>query len=213
MSGVGNLALGGGVFGAVFLCAWFLLPHAGKGPPPSAPKLATPEPAGAAQEVLPTFSQVRTAQAKNGLSEPRPEVQAEGEREMARRILAFKGQKVSEAMLIAAQNDAPPSDKYVRFAKIEQGAETTLCTSSRSEKEVEHRVTVFTKTEVRPDLAGMSLPQYVLSGCAQAIQEHSRLISHVQYLQAFSGLLPKTTKYDQDRQELAEAIRTASRTR
>lgn len=196
----GNAILGGAVFLVVFACAWFALPRADK----LFGSLASTAPRS-------LFTDATVAKARSAAQSGRSATDDFGRGREALRLLAdFKVGKVSPALMKSAENDAPNTMSYVRYATIDrEPLGKFACSASRTSDGVEHMVVFHTSSEVVANT--MELEDYVRSGCAEAIRDRSRLMTRVQYLQTLGALLPRTAEYDSTRASLALEIRQANR--
>lgn len=198
MSRAANAILGGGVFVAVFAAAWFTLPYLGSVGAPNAASTVVDEEA----RIMAVARGPEAKRKKTG-KRTAEEVDAGNQRASVRVIADLQGKKVSEELIEAAETDAPPSKSYTRFATmVNADGHTVVCTSQRVDGRIEHGMMTITATEAEHD-SGVQLPKYVLSGCAEAVRDHSRLLTPIQLMQTMSGLLPKTSRFDKDRAEFA----------
>lgn len=203
MSRAANAILGGGVFVAVFAAAWFAAPYfENSGPKP--PRPAAEESEGARMAAI---ARGPEAEGEEGGNKTPEEIDAGNQRASVRVIANLQGKKVSEELIAAAERDGPPSDKYIRFATTKnKDGDTVACSVARAENRVEHSVTIYTATDVETN-GSAQLAEYIISGCAEAVRDHSQLLTQVQYAQTLARLLPKTPRFDKDRAAFAMMAR------
>lgn len=208
MGQASNAFLAGGVFAVVFAAAWWALPGLTPKSPADEPMAFANKPA----EVIDTFQDVLTG-SDRGRAGPVTgkeaiAVEDDNEARMVLVALRMKGNKASLEFVKAAQNDAPPNPALVRYAVIDAGdGRQTACVSAMSDGRVAHGRTTYSATEIDESGGSAQLADYILSGCAQAIRDHATVLTHVQYLQKTSAILPKTRQYDEERQQIVEMIR------
>jgi hypothetical protein len=214
MSRSSNVILAGGVFVVVFAGAWWGLPHLTPKAPADEPMAFANKPAEVAGTMLDFVTDDPERERAGPMTEKQMMADIRGqEAKMTVVVLGMKGQKVSPEFIKAAQNDAPPNPSLVRHAMIDAGdGKKTACWSMMSDGNVAHILTTYSATHIDRGDSSTSLAQYIQSGCAQAMRDHSKVLSQVQYLQTMSGIFPKTSQYDKDRQDIAEAIRQMRQT-
>ncbi len=212
MGQASNAFLAGGVFTVVFAASWWALPGLTPKSPADEPMAFANKPA----EVIGTFQEVLAGDERGSAGpvtgKAAMAAQEDNEARMVLLAVRMKGHKASLEFIKAAQNDAPPNPALVRYAVIDAGSgKKTACVSTLSDGRVEHGQTTYSATEIDDNDGSAQLAQYILSGCAQAIRDHAKVLTHVQYLQQTSAILPKTRAYDAERQQIVEMIRSIRR--
>jgi hypothetical protein len=186
MSRIGNALLGGGVFVVVFTGAWLVL--------------AYKDMANTSQFIEATPAQrmrgvVFEAKSRGGVrrSTNSPEF-AKVELQMLQQMAAEKGVHVSDELIAHARNDAPPA-LNVRYAELPgQEGGRLVCSSLLIEGTVAHFATTYLPNEIQNDQQAM-LPEYILSGCAEAIRDRSVVLSSIDYARRMIPLVPAGKPY------------------
>ncbi len=193
MNRIGNALLGGGVFVVVFAFAWLVLTYNDMA---NTSQFIEASPAQKARGLM-FEAGSRGAGARRSTSSPEF---SKIELQMLRQMAAEKGVLVSDELIAQARNDAPPAQQ-VRYAEL-PGAEggRLICSSLLIEGSVAHFATTYLPDEIQNDQQAL-LPEYVLSGCAEAIRDRSVVLTSVEYARRMVPLVPRGKPYAGVRRE------------
>jgi hypothetical protein len=92
----------------------------------------------------------------------------------------------------------------VKMATVKAKSHKILCAALNRDNEVEHIMIKSGPSQY--DLGGASLPEWIVSGCAQAVQNSGSTVGMRQLSIEMYNLIPDTPKYAKDRQELAQTL-------
>jgi len=218
MSRLGTAALAGGVFVILFGATWVVATQMQGA---TAARASEPGVQQYDRVVEPNFEEVRNQVARKGgrpLTAERMAARDLDDEEVVAMLAQMTGVRVPVGLVRSARIDGPTSESYVRYAEID-GADgwKTVCVSRFSGEKnwADHMVVRYSATEVDEEGASdASLADYVNSGCAAAVRDHSTQMSLVQFVQRQASLTPKTPKYAARRKEYADDLhRWSSRQR
>ncbi|WP_155908295.1 hypothetical protein [Asticcacaulis sp. YBE204] len=132
-------------------------------------------------------------------------------------VAKIKGEKISEADLVAGQNDAPKPDGYAHHATVERltvklpesdGQDVSgmkmACFSVRENGYTLHQAALY--TEDRFVQLPLSLTSWVTSGCAAAVAAQRHQVSYVQMLATTRSLIPMKPEFEEQRRILARMV-------
>lgn len=216
MSRLPTAALAGGVFVVLFGTTWIIAPKLqGLSSQTAAAEAPMPKRSNDPR-VEATFAKVRkqARATKPYTAEERAAENLEDDRSLAI-VSRVTGARLPSDLVESARRDGPSSRNYVRYAQIEVAdGRTIACVSLLGEERgrVEHMVTRYSATEVDEDRPNLpALADYIASGCAEAMRDHSSQLTIVQFYQKQASLLPKTPKYDAQRREIEQGLRNFRR--
>lgn len=200
MTRLGNALWGGGVFAVVFVGAWLVLTYmdVAKNRPIELAQVGGPK-----QQVSAIIGEARMR--SSGAVRPPGDPRVwQAELTMLKLAAEEQGVHVSEDLIAHVRNDAPPRPGQVRFAELpgKEGGRL-ICASMLIQGQVAHFATTYLPDEIRdPDQA--LLAEYVLSGCAQAIRDRSRIVTPAQYAKAVIPSLPADQRYASTRKDFED---------
>lgn len=192
MSRLGNALWGGGVFAVVFVGAWLVLTYMDLAENHG---IEMVQAGGPKQQALGVFAEARMRASGAKVIQPGDERYKEVELQMLRELASSEGVLVTDSMIAQARTDAPTTPGQVKFAELpgKEGGRL-ICASMRIQGQVTHYATTYLPDEIRDPQQAM-LPEYILSGCADAIRYRSRIVTPAQYAKAVIPSLPADKRY------------------
>ncbi len=192
MSRLSNALLGGGVFAVVFVGSSLLLTYmsTAKNRPIELAQVGGP-----ANQALAIFGETRMRALPGRRAQPDDPQVMEAELQVLRLQADDEGVNVSDDMIAQARSDAPSAPNQVKLAELPgKNGGRLVCASMLIEGHIAHFATTYLPDEIRDPQQAM-LPEYILSGCAQAIRDRSRLVTPAEYAKAVIPSLPAGRQY------------------